>query len=54
MILHACPKSCRKTLGLIELTMELELDNNKKLAKENSATVMDNLKKTGISYTDAE
>jgi len=45
----AClPEELQKNLGLIEFSMELELDCNKQLAKENPKTVMDNLKKQGF------
>ena len=42
------PEELQKNLGLIEFTMELDLHGNKRLAKENPATVMDNLKKQGF------
>jgi len=42
------PEELQKNLGLIEFTMELDLHDNKKLAKENPVTVMDNLKKQGF------
>ncbi len=42
------PEELQKKLGLIKFSMELDLDSNKKLARENPLTVIDNLKKQGF------
>ena len=39
------PEELSKNLGLLEFAMELELNEDKKLARENPATVLSNLKK---------
>jgi uncharacterized protein len=42
------PDELQKNLGQIEFSMEIELGLDKKLAQENTETVMDNLKKQGF------
>ena len=45
----AClPDELAKRLGRLDFAMQLELDKNKKLARENIVTVMDNLEKQGF------
>jgi uncharacterized protein YcgL (UPF0745 family) len=42
------PETIYNSLGIIEFAMEIELSADKKLAKENPATVMENLKNHGF------
>ena len=42
------PEDLRKNLGILDFSMELELDSEKKLAKEDPVKVMDNLKNQGF------
>lgn len=42
------PDDLRKNTGILEFAMELELDSEKKLARENPANVMENLKNQGF------
>lgn len=42
------PENIYKGLGVIEFTMELELTADRKLARENPAKVIDNLKLNGF------
>lgn len=42
------PTNIFNSLGIIEFAMELELSADKKLAKENPVTVMENLKENGF------
>ncbi len=42
------PDDLRKNLGILEFAMELELDSDKKLAKEDPVKVMENLKNQGF------
>lgn len=42
------PEELRKNLGILELTLELSLDKDKKLACEDPAIVMENLKTQGF------
>ena len=45
---ESLPEGLRKNLGVTEFAMELELNPDKKLARENPAEVLDNLKKQGF------
>ncbi len=42
------PDDIQKSIGDLEFALELTLDKDRKLAKENAATVMENLKKNGL------
>ena len=42
------PDELAKPLGRLDFAMQLELDENKKLARENTDTVMGNLQKQGF------
>lgn len=42
------PDDLRKNLGLLDFSMELELNNNKKLAREDVTKVMKNLTDQGF------
>ncbi len=42
------PKEIYNTLGIIEFSMELEITPETKLAKEDTATVLSNLKEHGF------
>lgn len=42
------PDDLSTRLGRLDFTMQLELEAGKKLARENPATVMDNLQKQGF------
>ena len=42
------PKEIFNSLGIIEFAMELELDNNKKLAKEDPELVIKNLRENSF------
>ena len=42
------PDDLRKNLGILDFSMELELNSNRKLAKEDPAKVMENLKNQGF------
>jgi uncharacterized protein YcgL (UPF0745 family) len=42
------PEDIYNSLGIIDFTMELELTTDKKLAKENPVTIMENLKTNGF------
>lgn len=42
------PKEIFNSLGIIEFSMELELSENKKLAKEDPVLVMKNLEENGF------
>ena len=42
------PKEIYNTLGIIEFSMELDISTKTKLAKEDTATVLNNLKEYGF------
>lgn len=45
---NSLPDALKKNIGTTQLAMTLELNKDKKLAKENSAQVMDNLQQKGF------
>ena len=42
------PDDLRKNAGILEFAMELELDSDRKLARENPTTILENLKNQGF------
>lgn len=42
------PDDIQKSIGDLEFALELTLEKDRKLAKENAATVMENLEKNGL------